>query len=617
MRCKAALLAVLLLAGACRRHSAESRFQRLAVLTFENLTGDRAYEWWCPALADLMTEAAAGLAAVHALRAESPWDAPSLRATHVLHGFLTRQGPGLRLEAALEDLTRRAVRRRHVIEGPPGEGPARFADRLAAELGLRARPVAVRKSPALEAYAGALRSPNPVPLLERAVASDSGFLAPYLLLAGLHLARGHRDSALAVLDRSLSADLDPIARHRAELALAGIRGDRAAQERALENLARLTPADPEVRQGLAAHSLARRDYAGAARAYREAIERDPDNAMLLNQAAYGLSYGGHFEEALRLLLRYRQLRPADPNPPDSLGDVRFQMGDFAGAAGSYLESIKISPVFADGGALYKAAWARRLQGDSEGADRHMAEFLAQRERARDPLLELRRAHWEYLTGRSRQATARLLAFAESLPPGELRALAHGFLAAWSLEADDRRQARGHAAQASLAETPQARELARICTFLAQDAASPQDWARRAATSFPQPADAGLRDTALAYALLLGGYFREALPLLRDLLERTPPTPAEVLPVLAAWAANASGQDVRPWLTRWPVPAASLPQPFDCLAWPRVVYLKATMAETSGARERSASLYGVFLQMVGDRPGHVKEQERARIATRAK
>lgn len=612
MRCKVALLAAVLAAGACQR-SPENRFERLAIPVFENLTGDVRYEWWGFALAELTAEAVAGSPTVHVLRTESAWDAPSLRATQVLHGYLTREGSRLRLEAALEDLRRRRILQRHVVEGVAEEGPAPLADRLVGALGLRTRAVAGRNAAALEAYAAALRSAEPAPLLERAIALDPAFLAPYILLARAHLARGDRESAQAILGRAVGEKLDPISHARAELVLAGIRGDPGAQERGLEALARLTPADPEVFEGLAARLLARRDYTRAARRYREAIARDPDSGMLLNQAAYALAYGGQFDEAIKLLLKYRQLQPDDPNPPDSLGDVCFQMGDFVRARDYYLESAQISPGFVGGGALYKAAWARLLAGDREGADRHMADFIRQREQARDPLVELRRAQWEYLTGRARQAIARLLVFAESAPPGELRALAYGFLAAWNLEAGEHQQARRLAGEALAAATPQARELARICAFLARDQASPEEWAHRAAANFPQPGEAGLRDTALAYALLLGGHFREAQPVLRRLLERTPPTPAEILPVLAAWAAAGSRQDPRSWLARWPTSTASFPQPFDFLAWPRVVYLKALMAETSGARERGVALYRLFLQMVGDRPGHAAEREHARAA----
>lgn len=613
MRFKLALLAVLLAAGGCRRGS-EDRYERLLIPNFENLTGEPRYEWWGFALAEATGEAVTGSPRIHVLRAGSWWDAPALRVTHLLHASLTREGKRLRLEAALEDLGRRRMRQRCVVEGTEQEGPAPLADRLAAALGLRARDVSDRSASALEAYTAALRLADPAPLLERAIALDPVFLSPYLLLARVHLARGDRQSAEAALGRALNAGLDRVSRARAELVLAGIRGDPGAHERALEALARLTPADPEVFEGLATRSLARRDYARAARAYREALARDPDNALLLNQAGYALAYAGSFEEAVQLLLRYRHLQPSDPNPPDSLGDAYFMKGEFAQAEAHYLASLKIFPEFAGGGARYKAAWARLLAGDRAGADRHMTDFLRRREEARDPLVELRRAHWEYLTGRSRQATARLLAYVQGSPPGELRSLAAGFLCAWSLETGDRAQARKWASQAASGLSPQARDLARLCQFVAGEEVATQEWARRAAASFPQATEAGLRDTALAFALLLGGHFREALPVIQVLLERTPPSPGEILPVLAAWAGSSTGLDVGPWLVRWPTPVTTLPQPFDFLAWPRLVFLHAKRAEALGAKERSVNLYRLFLQTLGDRPGHGAERETARQAT---
>ncbi|MCS7316480.1 MAG: tetratricopeptide repeat protein [Bryobacterales bacterium] len=612
MRCRLALLAALLLVGACRR-GPEHRFVRLAVPWFENLTGEPGYQWWGPALADLIAEAAAGSATVHVLPAQSPWEAAGLRATHLLHGFFAIEGDRLRLEAALEDVARRAVERRFVVESPPAAGPGPLADRLATQLGLRSRSVAGRDARSLETYIAAARAPDPAPLLERAIAADPCFLAPYLLLARVRLAKGDREGAVAVLGRALAAKLDPIARSRAELALAGIRGDAAAHRRALETLASLVPADPEIRQALAALSVGRRDYSGALRAYREALERDPANAALLNEAAYAAAYAGNFREAVSLLDRYRQLRPGDPNPADSLGDVHFMMGQFSRAASLYLDSVKIAPDSVTAVSLFKAAWARWLEGDREAADRHMGEFLAGRQAARDPLLELRRAQWHYLTGRSAEAVSRLRGVVDGQPPGELRALAAGFLAAWSLEAGDREQARRYAAAARAARTPQARQLARLCAALAEGPNPPGVWTGRLRDAFPDPAEGILRDTALAYALLLEGQFREALPVLQGLLERTPPLPEEILPVLSAWAADASGQDPGPWLVRWPAPPLAFPQPFEFLAWPRVVYLQARRTELAGAHERSLALYRQFLRLVGDRPGHAREREQARRA----
>lgn len=614
MRCKPAVVLVLLLAGC--RPPADEGFRRLAVPVFQNLTGDRNLDWWGLALAELLAAAATGSPRTHPIRLETWWDAPAARATHVLHASLLERGSQLRLEAVLEDLRRGRMERSVVIEAPVEAGPAACADRLAAALGLRARPVAAFKTEAVRAFAQAFGSADPAGLLETAIAADPAFAPPYLQLVRWRLSRGDRSGAEAVLAMARRAGLDPVERSRLDLMESGLRGDVGAYGRALDALARLTPADPEVWQALALRSLAARDYSRAAQSYREALARDPRNPLLLNQTAYALAYAGDFSQAVQFLLRYRDLLSSDPNPPDSLGDIYFQMGNFARAATYYRESAENSPDFAASGSLFKEAWAHWLRGDRRAADQRMADYLGRREAARDPLIELRKGQWEYLTGRSRQARERVRQLAMAAPSGELRALASGFLAAWSLEQGDREQARRHALAGGGGASPQARDLARICLFLSRPPASPEQWASLAGQEFARPEEAGLRRTALAYALLMDGRVRDALPVLGELLTNSPPSPWETLPVLLAWAATESGEDPTRWLRRWPIPDPGMPQPFDFLTWPRVLYLQALVHQRRGDNEQARALFRLFLETAGDRPGHDRERQQAAARTGA-
>lgn len=614
MRCKPAVVLLLLLAG-CRQ-TPDDGYRRLAIPVFQNLTGEPNLDWWGVALAELLAAAATGSPHTHPIRMETWWDAPAARATHVLHASLLPRGSRLRVEAVLEDLRRARMERSVVIEEPVEAGPAACAERLAAALGVRARAVAAFRPDAVRAFAQAFTDAHPAGLLEKAIAADPAFALPYLQLVRLRLSSGDRAGAEATLALARRAALHPVERSRLDLLESGLRGDAAAYSRALETLARLTPADPEIWQALAFRSLAARDYSRAAQNYREALVRDPRNPLLLNQAGYALAYAGDFGQALQFLLRYREFLPADPNPPDSLGDVSFQMGNFAQAATYYRESAEKSPEFAASGSLFKEAWARWLLGDRQTADQRMAEYLRRRQAARDPLVELRKAQWEYLTGRSRQAVERVRQLATAAPSGELRALAFGFLAAWSLEQGEREQARRHASATGGGTSPQAQALARICLFLARPPAPPVPWAALAGQEFPRPEETGLRQTALAYALLLDGRPREALPVLVELLAKSPPTPWETLPVLTAWAAAESGEDPGRWLRRWPVPDAAMPQPFDFLAWPRVAYLQALAHERRGDNQQAGSLYRLFLALAGDRPGHDRERKQAAARTGA-
>lgn len=600
----------------CRR-APEPAFQRIAIPPFENLTGDPQQEWLGSGLAELLAAAISGGARVQPVFVGSMAAAYNFRATHVLHGYFSVQHGKWKVAATLEDLRSLKMVRAASAETSVGGNPGALAERLAGALGLGARSVRLRNEAALRAYIEARQAGDPGPKLEQALVADPDFAPAYDALARYRLARGDVEGGRAVINRALERPgLDRVDRARLNWLASSLIPDPATQLRALEELASATPADSEVWQLLASRRLSRRDYSGAVQAFQEAVARDPDNGYLLNEAGYACAYAGDIRGALELLERYRKLQPAEPNPEDSLGDVYFQFGRFAEAAAHYVESAKKSPVFAGSISLLKAAYAHRLAGERQAAEAWFAKYVEERRRAGDPWSELRRAEWEYLTGRARQATARLAAWiADAQRQPEQRAMGWCFLAAWSLEAGDLEMARRYARQAAnIASSRQAQVLARLCLMLGQPPASVQEWELRAQRAFAGPGEQLVRETALAYALLLGGHHNAAVGILRDLLARTSPEPSEALPVMLAWALLESGQQADQWLARWPVPPSGL-EPFACLVFPRVVYLHARALENQGRRQEARDLYRLFLDLAGERKLAPSERQRAESAAR--
>lgn len=610
MYCKALLLAAVLALAGCKRPP-EPAFERIAVPPFENLTGDPGQDWVGVALAELAVEGMAGAPRSQAFRSGGIGDGVARRATHVLHGYLWRSAGGWRLEAMLEDLGKRRMVARASAAGAPEQGPAPLADQVLVALGRRGRSIQVRNPAVLKAYAEALSAADPGPVLEGVLSGAPNFAAPYLALLRVRLARGDLAGARAVVARATQAPgLDGLDRARLQLWAATLNGDYQERSRRLEELARLMPADSEVFQSLAGLRLAQRDYAGAVRAYQEALLRDPHNPVLLNESGYACAYAGDFSGAVAALQRYRNLQPLEANPPDSLGDIYYQFGRFAEAEQHYLEATKKSPTFAGGASWFKAAHARLMRGDLEGADELMRRYVEQRGAAGDTLSDVHQAQWEYLTGRAQRAFARLRAWvAAAGRPGDQRALALSLLSMWSLESEQRGEARRYAEQAlAAARTP----LARLCLFLAEPEASAAEWSEHAARAFSEPGSEGLRRMATAYALLFGKRHREALPVLEELERLSPPAPGELTPVLLAWAALETGRDPGDRLARWPVPEPRLLQPSDCLAFPRVIYLRAWWLERQGRPQEALPLYRLFLRYAGERTGLAGERQRAQV-----
>jgi len=613
--CRTFLLLAALAAAGCRR-TPPPAFERIALPPFENLTGDPRRDWMSLGLAELVAGALAGAPRSQPLRVDHAAGAAALRATHILHGSFRPAGARLRADAVLEDLRTLRIVARLSAEGDPEAGLPAMAERLAAALGRGAGPVPTRSAEALRLYAESFAAADPVPALERSLAADPDFAAPYLSLARLWLARGNGPAARTVLERALGRQgLRPPDRLRLELLAATLAGDREAGLGRLEALSRAAPADAEVFGNLAALRMARGDFPAAARDYRQALERDPDDPVLLNQAGYACAYAGDFAAGLAFLQRYRQMEPAGPNPADSLGDLHFLFGRFAEAENFYLQAAKKSPDFAGGLSWFKAAHARLMRGDLEAADALFRQYLQQRGQAGDSALEIRQAEWDYLTGRSQQALRRLSewAAAPDRRPDQ-RALALATLALWRLDGGERTAARELAGRAlSAAVSAPARTLARLCLFVAQPEASAQQWAARAARTFPQAGEEPLRRSALAFALLLEGHFSQAAPLLEQ-IEREAPPPGQPAGLLLAWALLESGRDPGRRLQLWPIPEARLADPFRCLTFPRMLWLRARWLERQGRRQEARPLYGLYLKYAG-RGARAEERRRAEAALR--
>lgn len=575
----AGILACLILLTGCSKK--QDSFERIAIPPFENLAADPGLDWMSRGFSELVSLQFTGLPAAHPLNVTSQRDAAAVGATQVLNGYFYRHGGRLRVEAELEDAGSHRTAKSASASGPEAEGILPLARSLALQLDGGARPLGALNDAALRAFVEARTAANAAAgakAFERAAAADPSFGAAYVAWVQWLLSHGDRAGAREVVAAAArrGSQIPEVERARLGLLEAMLQGDRVAQYRALVALSKLTPADSEVFRNLGELDLMAHRYPAAVDSYNKAAARSPEDVLLLNQLGYAHSYARDLEGASKTLRRYRELRPRDANPSDSLGDVHYYLGRFSEAEKSYLEAFGKDPSFLGGGDLYKAAWARLMTGDRKGADQFFGRFLEFRRAAGDSLVEYRQAEWEYLSGRRKEAEARLEQFVKAQAAPGAASLAWSQLSIWRLESGDRARARECAARAlTTASNPGSRLLAEMCRFLAQPDASASEWALRAERAFPTPAQAVAKQYALAYALLLDRQFAAAVPALRQLYDQTPPSSSDPLNVLLAWALIESKQagQVGDLLNTYPIPRPEGEQPFYCLGFPRLFELR--------------------------------------------
>jgi tetratricopeptide (TPR) repeat protein len=633
------LLTAILLTG-CSRSTNRSTVQRIAVLRFENLSGDSSLSWQGRALSEIIAtelEGAGGLqvlpsSRLHALdrvmgvRAiSSPGissesaQAMAAGATQLAYGQYVERNGRLEAQLTLEDV-RNPSNTKVISATVPAGDVIGAATALARQISPKPAAYGTRNPQALAGYIRALEAGDGAVMevgLNVAIAADPDFAPPYRLLAELKLQHQDRPGALATIEQALARGnaIPELERARLELVGAELRGAPEARQKALARLAQLDSSDPATWRALAETSMARHDYRTAAEGYRKALELQPDDPLLINAVGYADAQAGDLDAAMKALRRYQTLRPNEANPLDSMGDVNMMAGRFHEAGEFFFESAKKEPNFNNNGGLLKAAIAQLLSGDPAGANTIAERYLQARAEAKDPIVDYRRAEWMWISGRRKAAAQQMGAFAlanEKGPMREMASRAYAELVTWSMMLGDREVAARLAQQALALAGPNSAGNALVARFFSLPPAGASEWVLRAEQQFPGPQQTAIKNFALAYALLLNKHFQPAQLLLKEMWESGSPVADEGMPVMLAWCylENGRPKDAAPLLRTNPIPSAAGLTPYAGFYIPRILYLRGLLAEKEGRKDDARAWYEKFRAVSGPDPLIWGEEKKA-------
>jgi tetratricopeptide (TPR) repeat protein len=537
-----------------------------------------------------------------------PTEALAAGANQILYGYFSVVNGMLRVTAVQEDgATRKMVL---VISAsvPVGDGIFPVAEALARQLG-PAHPFGTRNVSALCDYVEALESPDPTTAMRsfaEAATADPDFGRAYVMWLDAALAQRNGAEAERAIaqSRAHAGRFTAMDRARLDLGAAALHGDFKARQQALETLASLDPADPNNHRALAQTLMSTRHYDGAIVEFRRALTLRPEDPLALNSMGYAAAFSGDLPTAIRVLRGYEQLRPNEPNPLDSLGDVHFALGHYSEAEQFYLAAHAKDPAFLNGGELLKAAQARLMTGDIGGATALFNRYLAERQAAHDPFAEYHAAAWSWRTGQRRAGLQRLDRLARAEEAGPRREIASGAdaqLVIWLLELGDRAGAAEHARKAVVEAVPATSGVAALAAFLADPEAS------------PEPSQSPFKDYARAYAPLFAKDVPAATQALEEMFQRPTNDLDDGLGVLLAWAYEVAGQwqKAEVLLRLNPLPqAAGLPL-FSSLYFPRLFFLRGAVLDKEGQRREASRNYQLFLSLSGPDAEMWGEEHRAR------
>jgi len=212
--------------------------------------------------------------------------------------------------------------------------------------------------------------------LERAVELDPDFAMAHYYLARVYLQMGNGEAArqsLAKLRRfgdrvagkeglyiqALLADLDE-------------RNEKKVMETLLKLIADF-PDEKRARLDLGSYYYRIGKLEEALAELHQAIKLDPQYGSAMNMLAYTYVQLQKYDQAIEWFKKYALVSPADANPHDSLGDLYFNIGEFDKALEKFEEAARIKPDFGSG---YKISYIFALRGDYALAmhwiDQHIA-----------------------------------------------------------------------------------------------------------------------------------------------------------------------------------------------------------------------------------------------------
>jgi tetratricopeptide (TPR) repeat protein len=615
---------LLLVAGAglffVRRSADRARelsgVKRVAVLSFDNQTGDASLDWASSALPDLLARQLSGLPRVAVRTAAGASEAAGQGATHLIHALLEPMPDGVGLRYSLEETRRHRFFAAGVVEVKSGRwisATAQLATLLRAALHARGGALldpGVSSAEALQLLGEASRTPDPnqrLALLEQACAKETACGWCWEERIQLTASLGGPPAALELLEKARQERIrftEP-ASSRLAFIEANLRSDSAAQVGALERLVKLMPSRAELLIALADAATRRRELNRASTLWKDAIELEPEQSEGLNQLAYLADWRGDTQQALEWISAYEKAEPDSPNPPDSRGEILLAAGRFAEAAQSFGKSFEKNPVFQGGEALEKAALALWLSGDARGAGRLVERFLEDRANRNDPFVLYRRARWQYLFGHS--ATAEIVMrhlVAEG--PQETRAPAAASLTIWALAAGDEDSAARWAAEARrLPPSPWNQRWAGISGILA-----------RSAGPTPSGVDPGEAHQVEAVARSLRGQWREAVPLWEQVLREQGPGADALAREMLAWSlveSKRTADAARVLEAGWPIVGGL--DPFSSLVYPGLFHVRALIAGAEGRAEEARRMEDLFLRYAGDRADLAARVRLARASSR--
>jgi tRNA A-37 threonylcarbamoyl transferase component Bud32/tetratricopeptide (TPR) repeat protein len=451
--------------GPAPRPAPPAARKAVAVLYFSNLSQDASLDWLDSGLTEMLTTnlAQAGVEVISTERVQAEAKrigkkdkmdpglalevARGVGADAFVTGALLREGPTrLRLDVQLKDTASGRILFPKRLQGDNVFGmvdglTTDIAQRLLPEGKLPAKPPAIEDVSTANieayrhyqlgheyqrrfAYREAIRE------LEEAVRLDPQFAQAYLYLAwsygDVQDQRNAEEARRKVERMQARLPRREMLWYQMQRARAG--GDWEGWRQAAEMLVTEFPRDSDARAALSGALNTLGEDERAISVARDGLALDPRDELMLNVLCYTQTWLGNLNAGLQACDQYAALRPRDPNPPGSRGDVLYFAGRVDEAIAAYRKELELAAAAAGDGvyvtlaisytdqkklALAEAALGEHEKRTTAVGRLHMPIFQAQlrlargspegaRDNYRQAVTQLGRAEQNYAAGQALQ-----------------------------------------------------------------------------------------------------------------------------------------------------------------------------------------------------------------------
>jgi len=369
----------------------------IAVLYFNNLSQDQSLNWLDNGLTDMLTTNLAQVKGLDVLSTErvmgavqraskdgrslDPAQAQGVArdagADAYITGALLKIGPTqLRLDVRAQDTSTGQILFSEKLEGQDVQSIFGMVDRLTASLASSFLPASElpQKAPEIEQastsnveayhhyqlgidYGRRFLTDDAIRELEEAVRLDPQFALAYMRLADQYGQQGdlRRSNELAVKVDQLQSRLPRYEQLSLQVLKTRRSRDVEAEVALRQKLVSEFPRETMDRGILAVTLSILGKQEQGLELLKQGLALDPKNEDLLNFQSYTLAKWGDFNGALAADDAYMAVRPGDPNPLDTRGDILFMAGRDDDAVAAYHKVLELKPDFTDYGEYLKLA----------------------------------------------------------------------------------------------------------------------------------------------------------------------------------------------------------------------------------------------------------------------